>query len=166
MFMANGRFAYFRFMKMKNFLWMVMGIVLSISACKKDDPQNVNNVDISGKNNKEVLMIQPWGFHSYTQTTNGNVVDAMDACQKDDVYIFKANNVCDVKTNSVKCHQGEPDVWETTWTMESPTSDIVNFLGMDLTIKSKTNIAVTLERKYENRSGVWVTETIELRASK
>jgi hypothetical protein len=153
-------------MKMNKFLWIAMAGLLSLNACKKDDPQNVNKVDITGKTNKEVLMIQPWAFHSYTQTTNGNVVDAMDACQKDDVFIFKANDLCDVRTNSIKCYPGEPDTWETPWTMPSATGDLVNFFTMDFNIKNKSNIAVTLERKYENRSGVWVTETVELRASK
>lgn len=153
-------------MKIKNILWTVVLGSLAISACKKDDPANVNNVDITGKNNKEVLMIQPWAFHAFTQSKNGSTIDAMDACQKDDVFSFKANDVCEVRTNSVKCYDGEPDVTETPWSMTSATSDVVNFFTFEFTIKSKSNTALTLERKYENRSGEWVTEVIELRSSK
>ena len=39
--------------------------VFFITSCEKDDPDNVNKVDITGKNNQEVMMIQPWAFYAY-----------------------------------------------------------------------------------------------------
>lgn len=145
---------------------MALAGVVFTTSCEKDDPDNVNKVDISGKNNQEVMMIQPWAFYSYSQTMNNQTVDAMDDCQKDEVFVFKANNVCDVRTNGVKCYEGEPETYETSWTMASPTGDIVNFFGFDFTIKSKTNSSIVMEREWENRTGEWVFEKLELRASK
>lgn len=145
---------------------MVLAGVVFTTSCEKDDPDNVNKVDISGKNNQEVMMIQPWAFYSYSQTISNNTVDAMDDCMKDDVFVFKANNVCDVRTNGNKCYDGELDTYETPWSMPSPTGNLVNFLGFDFIIKSKTNVSVVLEREWENRTGEWVYEKLELRASK
>ncbi len=143
----------------------VIGVAL-FTSCEKDDPDNVNDVDISGKNNKEVMMIQPWGMYSYSQTINNQTVDAMDACLKDEVFIFKANDICEVKTNSIKCNPDEEATYETPWSMPSATGDIVNFLSFDFTIKSKTNSAIVFEREWENRSGDLVFEKLELRAAK
>ncbi len=145
---------------------MALAGVVFTTSCEKDDPDNVNKVDISGKNNQEVMMIQPWAFYSYSQTMNNQTVDAMDDCQKDEVFVFKANNVCDVRTNAMKCYEGEPETFETAWSMPSPTGDIVNFLGFDFILKTKTNTSVVFEREWENRTGEWVYEKLELRASK
>lgn len=154
-------------MKWSNWIWMAAAGMVMFTACgKEEDPNNVNNVDISGKNNQEVMMIQPWSYYSYTQTTNNNTVDAMDACQKDEVFVFKANGICEVRTNAEKCYDGEPATYETMWSMPSPTGNVVNFFGFDFTIKSKTNTSVSLERLWEDRTGEWVTEKLELRASK
>ncbi len=153
-------------MKLNKWLTMaVIGVAL-FTSCEKEDPDNVNKVDITGKNNKEVMMIQPWSMYSYSQTTNNQLVDAMDACLKDEVFIFKANDICEVKTNSVKCYSGEEDTYETPWSMTSATSEVVNFLSFDFTIKSKSNSAIVFEREWENRSGDMVYEKLELRAAK
>jgi hypothetical protein len=97
---------------------------------------------------------------------NNNTVDAMDACQKDDIFVFKANDICEVKNNAIKCNEGDPEIFETDWSMPTPTGNIVNFFGFDFTIKTKTNTAIVLEREWENRTGEFVFEKLELRAAK
>ena len=153
-------------MKMNKWLMMAAAGMILFSSCEDKDPDNVNDVDISGKNNKEVLMIQPWAFYSYSQKINNNTVDAMDACQKDDIFVFKANDICEVRNNAMKCNQADPETFETAWSMPTPTGNIVNFLGFDFTLKTKTNSAVVLEREWENRTGDIVFEKLELRAAK
>lgn len=152
-------------MKLNKWFLMAAGVFF-LTSCEKDDPDNVNKVDISGKNNKEVFMIQPWGLYSYSQTMNNQTVDAMDECLKDEVFVFKANDVCDVLTKGVKCYDGEPDSYESSWSMPSATGDIVNFFSFDFTIKSKTNSSIVLEREWEDRKGEWFFEKLELRATK
>jgi hypothetical protein len=153
-------------MKFNKWLLMAAAGVFFIASCEKEDPDNVNKVDITGKNNQEVMMIQPWAFYAYSQTMNNNTVDAMDACQKDDIFVFKANDICDVRTSAVKCYDGEPDTYETGWSMPSATGDVVNFFGFDFILKTKTNTSVVLGREWENRTGEWVYEKLELRAAK
>lgn len=153
-------------MKFNKWLLMAAAGVFFITSCEKDDPDNVNKVDITGKNNQEVMMIQPWAWYSWSQTMNNNTVDAMDPCQKDDIFVFQANNKIEQRNGAIKCNPDDPETFETYWSMPSPTGNIINFLGMDFTIKSKTNTSVVLEREWENRTGEWVYEKLELRASK
>lgn len=141
------------------------GMIL-FSSCKEKDPDNVNDIDISGKNNREVLMIQPWAFYSYLQKMNNITVDAIDACQKDDIFVFKADDVCEVNNNAIKCNPDDPETFKTAWSMPTPTGNIVNFLGWDFTIISKTNSELVLEREWEDKTGEFVFEKLELRAAK
>ena len=154
-------------MKPNKLLWVLAAGLIFTTACKDDG--DGSSVDITGKNNQEVMMIQPWKLYRYTQTDEGSeTLDMMDECMKDDVYRFATTTTCKITTNAQKCYDGQPDVEEAGWSMTSPTSDEVNMDGIfyaTFKIDSKTNTAVKMSRTYLDRDGSTIQEELEFRAA-
>ena len=151
-----------------NRLFLILAASLIFTTACKDDGDG-SDVDITGKNNQEVMMIQPWKLYKYTQIDEGApTLDMMDECMKDDVYRFATKTTCKITTNAKKCYDGQPDVEETDWSMTSPTSDEVNMSGIfyaTFKIDSKTNTAVKMSRTYLDRDGSTIVEELEFRAA-
>ena len=104
-----------------------------LTSCEKDDPDNVNKVDISGKNNQEVLMIQPWAFYSYSQTMKQSIPLTlwMSVMKDDGVRISRRTTFATFEPTVVKCYDGEPDSYESPLVYAiSATGDYREFLNL------------------------------------
>ena len=61
-----------------NRLFLILTASLIFTTACKDDGDG-SDVDITGKNNQEVMMIQPWKLYKYTQIDEGApTLDMMD----------------------------------------------------------------------------------------
>jgi hypothetical protein len=133
-------------MKRLSALMYAIACIVLISSCKKDDEPSVPRSELlAGKTSK-----------SWKQTAgkeNGSdYFSAYDDCDKDDLYVFRANKNFELNEGASKCDPDYPQIYdEGTW--ELKTNDtVIKILGDDSDLEASivelTN--TTLRIKYVN----------------
>ena len=69
-------------------------------------------------------------------------------CNKDDVYTFKTGGVVTINEGAKDCDPGLDQVYNSTWSMQKPTSTKVKIHGIQWDIISQTNTDMILERVF------------------
>lgn len=129
----------------KLFLFLAAGSLLLTAACSKKTDDPVAKPDITGKTNRQIFMMQPWHFNYWSDSVENDVIweDQMDACMKDDIFVFTSNTKCTVKEGSNKCY---PNDYEANWSMASDNATKVTLIGFEWDIISKSNEKLVLWR--------------------
>ena len=101
-----------------------------LPACKKND--NTPPPDA-----ESLLLNKTWKLVAFTISPaidlgNGptnDVLSAWDACDKDDLFIFKSNNVFIYDEGVLKCDAGYPQQLTSTWSYNKTTKEITYCIG-------------------------------------
>jgi hypothetical protein len=102
------------------------------SACKKDKDDSP-----AGQDAETLLLNKNWKLVSFTinpaiDLGNGNTNDVLsswDDCEKDDLYIFKANGVFVWDEGASLCFPGDPQQSTATWSYNKSNKQITYCLG-------------------------------------
>lgn len=135
-------------MKMKNSVIGLLAVsgLLFAAACKKKGSDD-GNIDISGKTNQQVFMMQPWKVGSWIDSTSTGKDDALDPMMKDDKFTFNSTTQYIHDRFSTRA-SGEAATENEPWSMTSANASTVTLMGATYTILGKTSTAITLSRTY------------------
>lgn len=128
---------------MKKSIFLALLATAAIAGCKKDD-----------KASEKELIDKRWKMTA--ATVNGiSIYETMDECEKDNIWIMKADHTNQMESGALKCDSTEPSsVIFGTWKLEGKTTLIVSGdpSGMGITTESKLQIiksdGKTLQVKY------------------
>jgi uncharacterized lipoprotein YehR (DUF1307 family) len=127
---------------------LAMALVVSLVSCKKDE-----------KTKTEILTSKSWTLKSLTvnppinnpltMTSITDVYAQMDACEKDDLTTFKANNTAIEDEGATKCVATNPQTRTVNWSFNS-TESIITFDAEDWTVieLSENKLVVTYTNTF------------------
>lgn len=122
-------------------LLLLLATLIGFGACKKD------NNTATPKTKKELLTAKVWKQTARTITpaieVDGKLENDLfahdDACDKDDLYRYKADNTFSYEEGATKCDPTSPDIYDTgTWTFSSDETKLI------LVYKSNDSYVVNL----------------------
>jgi hypothetical protein len=139
---------------MKRLLLTAAAFCLLIAACKKSEDGNATG------SRSEILTRGKWRITSMTAyfknpiTANDTTVDmfaSVDACAKDDLYLFLSNSKVSINQGSNKCDTGaaqeaEAGTWALNAAQDTLILDGVLPLGRTFAIKSFSDASMQLQR--------------------
>lgn len=122
-------------------LLLLLATLIGFGACKKD------NNTATPKTKKELLTAKVWKQTARTITpaveVDGKLENDLfahdDACDKDDLYRYKADNTFSYEEGATKCDPTSPDIYDTgTWTFSADETKLI------LLYKSNNSYVVNL----------------------
>lgn len=124
---------------------MMLVVAGFVSSCNKDeDPAPTG----SNKSNSEKLVGKNWKITAATlKDPSGATTDEyadMEACDKDDLYIYNANGTYVLDAGATKCDPNDPQTEPGVWSMNSGQT-VITQDGFEFTIKSMTETQMVLE---------------------
>jgi hypothetical protein len=136
-------------------LILVAGI--TFSACKKDGDEE------KAKTNTEKLTLAAWKYDKAELDVDKNgtgdlpiPASAIDACEKDNLITFKANNTGTIDEGPTKCNSSDPQSLPFTWAFKTnetvinfPTAIVAGVNG-DVTVVSLTETAMVLKGEIDD----------------
>jgi hypothetical protein len=133
---------------MKN-LWLIalaLTSVLFFAACKKEDAKPQTKT--------EILTQKPWVIQKFEERigTAAWVDDFpnFDACSKDDLYIFRANNTYEFNEGPTKCNASDPQIFETgNWIFKN-NETVLSLDGEDFNIDqlAENSMVISLSESF------------------
>jgi hypothetical protein len=122
--------------------------IIAAGACKKKSTDNNGNIDISGKTNQQVFMMQPWKIGSWTDSTaTSGKVDALDPLLKDDKFTFNTTTTYFQERGANRA-SGEPATSTEPWSMVSANASEVTLMGGTYSIIGKSSTFISLSRTF------------------
>jgi hypothetical protein len=100
----------------QKFLGFAVLFALAFTSCKKDATFT------------ETLTSDTWLISSSTYDEDGTgpiaVVDALEACDKDDTFVFKSDNTLTISAGAIKCDPTDDATQTATWTLSADEKTI------------------------------------------
>lgn len=115
---------------MKKLLIAAAILCIAFAACKKDDGGQTNTTTTS---RKDTLTTGKWMVSSMmlTYTLSGkestvNIYDSLQACAKDDLYLFLTNGNVTIDQGTTKCDTSAPQQNQSgTWALNSSSDTLI-----------------------------------------
>ena len=157
---------------MKQHKQIALGIATTclLFACKKDDHNN-SSTPTNNLTAMEKLLIGSWSLQSgvdsfYTNNGINEVKDALEPCQKDDVYTFKDDNSYTVKDGANKCSPSTDFNSFVSWSISKDTL-LKNFHSLSIYLDESPSIIqldnTTFKLSYQKSTslpgGYWSYQT-------
>ncbi len=157
-------------MKTTKFMTAVMAIfaiafLSTFESCTKDDDTNSSSGTVSKSG---LISAEGWIMNSFVTVisapydTTFNQYDLMDACEKDDILMFKSDKSISSDEGALKCDPNDPQTSdEGTWELASnDTKLIITDDGeqMEFTITTLTSTDLVLENtEYDSAISAEIT---------
>ncbi|MBB1285510.1 hypothetical protein HRH25_14085 [Flavisolibacter sp. BT320] len=114
-------------MQTKTFTALLAAAFLLISSCKKEEDKQASKTDL--------LTSGQWRMTSYTLsppydldgdgTADTDGLATFDACDRDDLFIFKRDGTLVLDEGSTKCNSKDPQTENTTWDFVNNETEII-----------------------------------------
>jgi hypothetical protein len=132
---------------MKKTLILAVTVAMAFVSCKKDDDNNSNNGNPSPTQTKtQLISAKSWKGVSLT-VGGADFWSQLDDCDKDDIYIFKADGVYVADAGATKCDPGDPQQYTDTWKFIENETKLV-YDGDTTIIKELTSSKMVLQGDY------------------
>ncbi len=126
------------FITKKSFLYLTLLaiVALSFGACKKDDDDKSNREQLVDKNWKLAALTANPAIN-FGGTLHPDIYAQLQACDKDDLTIFKTDGVINFDDSAIRCSSVAPQIVLGVWTLNADETviavDGVNWTIVDLT---------------------------------
>jgi hypothetical protein len=136
-------------------LFLIAIVALAMGSCKKD--KTVSELLTTGSWKFTVITIDPGIDLDGSGSLVTDLFAQLDACDKDDLTIFKSGGISNYDEGAVKCDSSSPQTTTGTWVL-SADEKTLTFDGESWQILSLDDS--TLKVKYAEDYGSGVTYTI------
>ena len=137
----------------KTYSTLALILLLFTIACKKENKENRTDLITSGNWKMIGHTIQPGYDYDGDGDIDTDIFPLMDACEKDNSFLFKKDGTLEINEGATKCDQADPQVYAVGWEFRNDEKKIL-VLWEEFEIDELTNSRMKLRQVFNGDTEV------------